>query len=190
MAVDVAAKKLIFRDVLAETLSEVHNSEDYTFLKSEYDEGRLELEDYFRIRNELNSRYMPLAFGFAADIAKEDPNKDEKSALELERLQCEKDTLCLQKDILSDERAVRKNILNAELLVKQKQYLVEDARAKLLVKQRIGFDDNVMLERYKASAEVIGMIQSGGNEAPQQLFDELALAIAHLRTIDSHHEEG
>jgi len=190
MAVDAVTKNQLFKDVLSSTLAEVHGSEDYVLLKKEYDEGNIELETYLRLRNELDARYMPLAFGFAADIAKEDPNKESKSAIELEILECEKEKLCLEKDIIADERAVHKNILNAELLVKQKQYLVEDARAKLLVKQRIGFDDNVTLERYKASAEVIGMIQSGGNEAPQQLFDELALAIAHLRTIDSHHEEG
>lgn len=58
---------------------------------------------------------------------------------------------------------------NLELRAAQVE--VEKARKLLIERQEAGFDDNRHIEKAKMLTEAIGMIQSGGNEAPQQFMD-------------------
>ena len=57
------------------------------------------------------------------------------------------------------------------------QVEVEKARKLLIDRQKIGFDDNKKIEKAKMLSEAIGMIQSGGNDAPQEFFDAWTNAI-------------
>ena len=57
------------------------------------------------------------------------------------------------------------------------QVEVEKARKLLIDRQKIGFDDNKKIEKAKMLSEAIGMIQSGGNDAPQEFFDAWTSAI-------------
>jgi len=81
------------------------------------------------------------------------------------------------------------DIIQADLDVKTNQNKTEIERTALLKAQTKGFDDNVTIERVKIAAEAIGMIQSGGNEAPQEFFDEWTDAIADIRILSKNHSE-
>lgn len=78
-------------------------------------------------------------------------------------------------------------IVTKDVEVKEAQIGVENARKDLIVRQKEGFDDNVVIERVKTTSEAIGMIQSGGNEAPQTFFDEWADAINDIKEVAKTH---
>lgn len=76
-----------------------------------------------------------------------------------------------------------------DLLLLDAQIAVANQRKTLLAAQERGFDDNVVIERTKVASEAIGMIESGGNDAPQNLWNEWSDAISDLKTISEKHSE-
>lgn len=89
------------------------------------------------------------------------------------------------------EKAYRLDeIVAAELALKNKQIEVENARKALLEQQQRGFFDNRVLEWHKTNMEGVSMIQSGGNEAPQTLWDQLSASEAMMSKIAANHPEN
>ncbi len=85
--------------------------------------------------------------------------------------------------------ALKQAINEKDIDLKVKQILSESQRLLLMVAQTKGFDDNVTLEFAKFLSENIGMIESGGNTAPQALWDLWTISTNDMKTISQKHPE-
>ena len=193
---------------ITKSIDAIYASRAYTEMKKLFDEGLIEFEEFNRWLTDFNEKAFFTAEKFASTLALMDINKDEKSDLEKQILQlqkdkeeiekdklearlikeqeileCQKEKLCIEKEILQEQRVNKSILLAKEILAKDAAIGTEIKRGFLIDRQRIGFSDNLIIQRLQTINESIGMIQSGGNEAPAAMWGEQAAATGQIASI-------
>lgn len=87
--------------------------------------------------------------------------------------------------VANSELALKTTQSGKDAVLKDKQADVEAQRKLLLVSQTQGFDDNVKIEFNKSMNESIGMIESGGNEAPASLWNAWSTSVNLVQSAAS-----
>ncbi len=90
---------------------------------------------------------------------------------------------------LSTAKSMSLGVRELELKANEsaKKVEVEEARRLLLERQKDGFDENLLIKTAEITGNQIGMIESGGLNAPQNLWDISLCASNELQYITRKH---
>ncbi len=149
-----------FATNLTAALNAIAASKIYTDIDAMYTEGRFQKDQIDKIIIAFHEKALAMAGGTAENIALKGYRIDE----------------IIAKDLEVKDAEIAESTKNLE--VKDAQILTEVERKLLITRQKTGFDDNVRIEKAKMLSDAIGMIQSGGNEAPPEFFTAWTTAIA------------
>jgi len=69
---------------------------------------------------------------------------------------------------------------NREINESSKRIALDEARRQLVLRQKSGYEDNLRIKKAEHSSGLYGMIESGGNESPQDLVN---LVMSSLNNI-------
>ncbi len=188
-------------------LNAISGSQIYTDIQAMYAAGTLQKDQYEKIIIAFHEKALGVAGTITENITVKGYRLDEIISKDLEvktnEISVRDAELALRTAESAKDLEVKTNeisVRNAELALKQainekdmdlkaKQILSEAQRLLLMVAQTKGFDDNVTLEFAKFLSENIGMIESGGNTAPQALWNLWTIATNDMQTISQKHPE-
>lgn len=153
-----------FATNLTAALNAITASKIYTDIETMYTEGRLQKDQLDKVVIAFHEKAIGMAGAVAENLTYKGYKFEELIDAELTAKQA--------------EASLAKQKLETE---KQRTLLIEN--------QKIGFLDNRVLEWSKISSEVVGMIQSGGNEAPQAMMDAMTKAEQAVQIIALEHPQ-
>ena len=90
---------------------------------------------------------------------------------------------------MAQNLALKGAILAEDINIKKEQVKTEKERTKLIKQQTVGFLDNRVIEWNKIATEGVGMVQSGGNTAPQEMIDAMTQSQADIKTLAQSHPD-
>jgi hypothetical protein len=158
---------------LTEIINEITGSPIYEDINQMYKDGIIDKKTYETIMVSFHQNMLPAALQMAKDLM-----------LSLQEVEITKEdgtteTMTLQKAQILEQ-------LERVNLVKE-QVKTEIERTKLLNLQAIGFYDNRVIKITETMRGLVGEIESGGLENPQQNWDMLYSALNAMATIASAH---
>lgn len=151
---------------LTATLDAIASSKIYTDINMMYDEGRLQKDQLDKVIISFHEKALSMAGATSENIAIKGHRLDEIISKDLE--------VKSQQIAESAAKVIRDDTDSA------KDLEVKGARKLLIDRQKTGFDDNKKIEKAKMLSDAIGMIQSGGNDAPPEFFSSWTAAIAAI----------
>jgi hypothetical protein len=192
-----------FASNLTAVLGAITQSQIYTDIRAMYDDRTLQKDQYDKILIAFHEKALEMAGVVAQDFTLKahrlDEIIDKDLAVKTEQIassiastamneaQNEKDLLVKQAN--ADLTKAQEQAVYTGNVLTNNQSATEVEKKKLIIQQRIGFDDNTVIERVKIAAEAVGLIQSGGNTAPAEFLEEWIDAVKDLRTVAQTHEQ-
>jgi len=169
-----------FTTNLTASLNAIAESKIYTDIDAMYNDGRLQKDQLDKVIIAFHEKALTMAGSTSENIALKGYRIDDIIAKDL-------DVKTAQITESAGNLAIKQAQSTKDLDVKTAQITTESKRASLIERQELGFSDNVVIERVKTTSEAIGMIQSGGNAAPQTFFNEWTDAIDDIKEIAKTH---
>jgi|GEM_PF-2991918 len=194
-----------FTTNLTASLNAIAESKIYTDIDAMYNDGRLQKDQLDKVIIAFHEKALTMAGSTSENIALKGYRIDDIIAKDLDvktaqitesagnlaikQAQSTKDLDVKTAQITESagNLAIKQAQSTKDLDVKTAQITTESKRASLIERQELGFSDNVVIERVKTTSEAIGMIQSGGNAAPQTFFNEWTDAIDDIKEIAKTH---
>ena len=176
---------------LTATLDAIASSKIYTDINAMYDEGRLQKDQLDKVIISFHEKALSMAGATSENIAIKGYRLDEIIAKDLAvksqqiaesegKLAIEQEQSGKDLEVKSQQIAESEGKLAIEQAQSAKDLEVKGARKLLIDRQRIGFDDNKKIEKAKMLSDAIGMIQSGGNDAPAAFLSSWTTAISSI----------